>query len=117
MTGEKTSAKGRLLPVVPSGGRFEGLLAFRDGARVAGEVVGPVEGSGLLEIDESGGVSGPIEVDELVCRGRIDGDVATRSRACLEAGATLRGTLTTARLAVANGAVIQGRCAVGSRSE
>jgi cytoskeletal protein CcmA (bactofilin family) len=101
-------------PVVPAGGRFEGIVAFRGSARIDGEVLGPVEGTGQLELGEDARVEGRVEVDELVSRGLVEGDVSARSRACLETGATLRGTLTSPRLAVANGAVIQGRCSTGS---
>ncbi|HEM45517.1 MAG TPA: polymer-forming cytoskeletal protein [Alphaproteobacteria bacterium] len=103
-------------PVVPAGGRFEGVVAFRGRARIDGEVVGPVEGTGQLELGEGARVEGRVDVDELVSRGLVEGDVSARHRACLEAGATLRGTLTSPRLAVANGAVIQGRCSTGSDS-
>lgn len=104
-------------PVVPAGGRFEGTIAFRGEAGIDGEVVGPVEGAGRLEIGASGRVVGPVSVDELVSHGVIEGDVSASERARLEAGATLRGTLSAPRLAVANGAVIQGRCSVGGASE
>jgi cytoskeletal protein CcmA (bactofilin family) len=102
---------------VPAGGRFEGRLAFRGAARIAGQVVGPVEGSGWLEVLDTGNVVGPVTVDELESAGEIEGDVEARDVARLDPGATLRGTLRAPRLAVANGAVIQGRCSVGDASE
>jgi len=104
-------------PVVPEGGRFEGRVVFRGAARIEGEVVGSVEGAGRLELAEGARVSGPIDVDELVSEGEVEGDVGARRRAALASGATLRGTLRAVRLSVANGAVIQGRCAVGSPAE
>lgn len=109
------SDRGPLL--VPPGGRFEGRVAFRDAARLAGEVVGPVEGGGRLELLETARVKGPVSVGELVSAGSIEGDVAARGAARLDEGATLRGTLNALRLAVANGALIQGRCSVGDASE
>lgn len=107
------SARSPIHVVVPAGGRFEGLLAFRNQARIEGEVFGRVTGTGRLEVGAGASVSGPIQVDELVSRGRIEGDVDIRARVELDEGATLSGTLRTARLAVADGATIQGRCDVG----
>lgn len=104
-------------PLVPAGGRFEGLIAFRGSARVAGEVVGPIEGTGRLELLATAHVSGPVKVTELESAGTIDGDVEVGEIARFESGATLRGTLRAPRLAVANGALIQGRCSVGDASE
>jgi len=103
--------------VVPVGGRFEGLIAFRNEVRIEGHVIGRISGTGRLEIGEDASVSGPIQVTELVNAGRIDGDVETCNRIELDEGATLSGTLRTKRLAVADGAVIQGRCYVGASSE
>lgn len=100
-------------PIVPAGGRFEGALAFRGEARVDGLVEGPVEGEGLLHVAAGGRVCGPVSTDELQLAGEIEGDVTTRVRASLEGGATLRGTLETALLEVADGAVLEGSCRVG----
>ncbi len=103
--------------VVPAGGRFEGLIAFRNEARIEGDVIGRVSGTGRLEVGDNASISGPIEVDELVSSGRIEGDVETRVRVELTEGATLSGTLQTQRLSVASGAVVQGPCRVGTKSE
>lgn len=108
----------RIPPTVPAGGRFVGLLAFRGPAvLVEGEVIGPIVGAGSLELAGTGVVVGDVQVDELLCAGRIDGDVTVRQLARIEEGATLRGTLGAPRAAVANGALIQGRCSVGARGE
>lgn len=111
------SESDRRPPLIPAGGRFEGLIAFRGVARVAGEVVGPIEGPGHLELLATAQVHGPVTVAELDSAGTIDGDVVASEVARFGSGATLRGTLTAPRLAVANGAVIQGRCSVGDASE
>jgi cytoskeletal protein CcmA (bactofilin family) len=103
--------------VVPAGARFEGLIAFRDDARIEGEVVGRISGTGRLEVGDEASISGPIEVAELLSSGHIEGDVEAGIRTELSEGATLSGTLRTKRLAVADGAVIQGRCRVGMTSE
>ena len=103
--------------VVPVGGRFEGLIAFRDEARIEGDVIGQISGTGRLEVGEEASVSGRIQVTELVIAGRVKGDVETSKRIELDEGATLSGTLRTERLAVADGAVIQGRCRVGPSSK
>ena len=105
----------RILPAVPAGGRFVGLLAFRGPTVVEGEVIGPVVGSSSLEVTGTAVVIGDVRVDELHCAGRIEGDVTVRHVARIDEGATLRGTLGAPRAAVANGALIQGRCSVGAR--
>lgn len=102
--------------LVPGGGRFEGVVAFRGEARVDGAVEGRVEGSGRLSVGASGRIEGDVEVDALVLGGTIEGDVRVRDTATLEGGATLRGTLEAGLLEMADGAVLEGRCSVALSS-
>jgi cytoskeletal protein CcmA (bactofilin family) len=105
-------------PLIPAGGRFVGQLAVRGEALVEGELEGMVEGEGRLVVGSAGRVVGPVSVDELHVSGEVEGDVTTRVRVCLDGGATLRGTLETRLLEVADGAVLEGPCRVGeSRRE
>ncbi|MBW2230381.1 MAG: polymer-forming cytoskeletal protein [Deltaproteobacteria bacterium] len=100
-------------PLVPAGGRFVGTLAFRGQATVDGVVEGPVQGEGCLRVGPLGRIRGPVSVDELQLSGEVEGDVTTRVRVSLGGGATLRGTLETELLEVADGAVLEGSCRVG----
>lgn len=102
--------------LVPAGGCFTGRVVFRGEARVEGEVRGLIEAEGRLEIGPESHVSGPVTVDELELQGELDGDVLARSVARLETGATLRGTLCSPRVFVADGARIQGPCRIGPSS-
>ena len=100
--------------LVPAGGRFDGLLAFRGSASIEGELLGRIEGAGQLRVGSGAAVSGPVEVDELLSAGSIEGEVRAHERAELAPGATLRGTLQAPKIAVASGAIIQGHCRVGT---
>jgi len=104
-------------PLVPAGGRFVGTLAFRGEVSVEGEVEGPVEGEGVLHVGPAGRIRGPVTVDELHVAGEVEGDVTSRIRVSLVGGATLRGTLSSGLLEVADGAVLEGPCRVRGTSE
>lgn len=104
------------MSLVPAGGSFTGQVVFRGEARVEGEVRGRIEAEGRLQIGPESHVSGPVTVDELELEGELDGDVLARSGARLETGATLRGTLRSPRVFVADGARIQGPCRIGPSS-
>ncbi len=99
--------------LVPEGARFEGRVYFRGERAVLGEVVGPVEAVGLLVVGPQARVQGPVHAESLALAGRIEGEVVARERACLEEGATLRGTLRSLRVSVAEGALLEGPCRVG----
>ncbi|MFP6640791.1 MAG: polymer-forming cytoskeletal protein [Myxococcota bacterium] len=109
--GSDQEAKACLIPV---GGCFEGLVVFRGEGCIAGELRGAIEAQGRLRVGPFSRVEGPVSVDELVLAGDVEGDVVARQSAKLEQGATLRGTLRSPRVAVADGARIQGACRIGS---
>jgi len=106
-----------LSPLVPPGGRFEGLVAFRGEARLDGEVVGEIRAKGRLEMGPSSRVEGDIEVDEAVIEGKVVGDLRARSRIELRETARVVGSIETPRLKMAAGGLLDGRCRMGSAAE
>ena len=109
MAGSSTS-------LVPAGARFEGRVVFRGEACVEGQVEGRIEAEGRLRLGPGSHVAGPVTVDELELEGNLDGNVVARRVARLKTGATLRGTLHSPRVFVADGARIQGPCRIGVSS-
>jgi len=112
---ERGHLPGAPVALIPSGARFEGLVAFRhaDPVRVDGELRGAVVGAGLLEIGESARVEGRIEVAQLRVAGAVEGRVRARERAELLPTARVNGELRTPRLTLAEGCLLQGRCQTG----
>ena len=99
--------------ILPEHARFRGLLTFRVAARVDGELEGAVVAGGLLIVGPRGRVRGHVQVGELILAGELEGEVRAASRLELLAGARLAGDLWTPRLAVADGARLEGRCRAG----
>jgi len=97
-------------PVVGPGARFEGTLAFRGEAHVAGEVSGAVRARGTLHVAPGAIVRAHVEAEELVLAGTLEGDVVAPRRVGLLAGARLVGDVRTGRLVLADGSVLEGRC-------
>lgn len=97
-------------PVLGPGARFEGTLAFRGHARVEGELRGQVLAQGTLHVASGARVEAQVQVDELVVGGTVEGDVEAPRRLTLLAGGRLRGDVRTARLVLADGSVLDGRC-------
>jgi len=97
-------------PVVGPGARFEGTLAFSGEARVEGEVSGLVLARGTLHVAPGAVVRARVRADELVVGGTVEGDVLAPRRVALLAGARLVGDVRTARLALADGGTLEGRC-------
>lgn len=99
-----------LVPAVPAGGRFEGLLTFRGSARIEGRLDGEVIARGRLEVAEGAEIHARISVDELVVAGAVEGEIHARFRAELLPSAQVRGTLRSPLPVLAEGCRFEGRC-------
>ena len=113
MPGNEDEAAGAGTLLGP-GTAFQGLLTFRGGARVDGELAGEVKAEGTLVLGPSARARCRVEVDELILAGKLEGDVIARRRVALEAGAHLVGSITTPLLRVEDGARLEGSVRTGS---
>jgi cytoskeletal protein CcmA (bactofilin family) len=109
------AARGDVPPhaLVPEGGRFSGRVCFQRGAKIDGEVVGPIEAEGHLVVGPRARLKGTLKVDVLELAGEAEGEVVARHWASLSEGATLRGTLQSPRVRIAEGAHLDGVCRIG----
>ena len=96
------------------GTAFEGVLTFRGGARVDGELRGEVKAEGTLVLGPSARVRANVEVDELILAGHLEGDVTARRRVAIKPGARLVGSITAPLLRIEDGAFVQGPCRSGT---
>jgi cytoskeletal protein CcmA (bactofilin family) len=95
------------------GMRFEGLLVLPRAARIDGHVGGEVLAGASLEVGETGTVEADLEAEAVVVHGCVLGDVLARESIELGPGAVVRGDITAPRLAIAEGARVDGRCHCG----
>ncbi|HIF98808.1 MAG TPA: polymer-forming cytoskeletal protein [Myxococcales bacterium] len=102
--------------LVPRECRFLGSVFIGSGAEIHGEVVGPVRGAGRLVVGPDAKIRGAVEVGILELAGQVEGEITALERASLAEGATLRGTLSSPSVRVAEGAHIQGPCRIGPLS-
>ncbi|HTY18275.1 MAG TPA: polymer-forming cytoskeletal protein [Myxococcota bacterium] len=98
---------------VGAGSRFDGLLSFWGAARVEGTLRGEVAAQGRLEVGPEARVVARIHVDALVIEGEVVGEVVVRRRLEVRRGARVRGSIQTPRLALSEGAVLEGSLVMG----
>jgi len=103
--------------VLPSGTRFEGLVALKGPGRIDGSVSGEVIASDLLWIGRSARVNARIAAPEIVIAGEFDGEAEASGRIELLATARVRATLDTQSLVLAEGSFFEGRCRTRPESE
>ena len=100
--------------LIAVGAEFTGLVALSGPARIEGLLRGEVIGSGPLWIGPRANVEARVETDELSVSGTLKGEIRASRRVALGATARVRGELYTPSLSLAEGALMEGRCATGS---
>jgi cytoskeletal protein CcmA (bactofilin family) len=93
--------------------QIKGEMTFESGACILGKFEGRIATRGELQIGETAVCKANIDAGRVVIDGAIEGDVVARERLELNAGATVAGDITAAKLVVAEGATFIGHCRVG----
>jgi len=86
-----------------------GLFDGRENYVVHGQVHGDSDIEGVLMIGPDGLWVGNITADMVVVKGRVDGNIYARFKLELRPSARIKGDLSSPLIAVAEGAVVQGR--------
>ncbi len=92
---------------------FKGELRFEKGLQLLGRIEGEVTSDGSLVIGEGAKLVGDAKAGTIRLDGDVKGNLNANTKVQLSASARLEGDLQTARLEVAEGAVLVGRCAIG----
>jgi len=96
---------------------FKGQLTFEKGARLLGSFDGEVSTKGQFLIAEKAQLTGEVQAADIRLEGQVNGNLKAVSKVHLTATGRLEGDIEAARLEVAEGAVLIGRCVVGARGE
>ena len=107
MAKKKDEIQEKILDVDAS---MQGTIAFKDpvNLRINGSFEGKLDTRGNLTIGENAKVTANIHGDDIVIAGKVTGDIfAARSLSVLSP-ATIKGNITTPRLSVSEGAILQG---------
>ncbi len=92
---------------------FKGHLTFEKGVRLLGKFEGEIVTSGELFIATGATLTGDVKAGGVRIEGHVKGNLKADSKIQLMASAKLEGDVQAARLEVAEGAVLIGRCMVG----
>lgn len=104
------SVKGKVVSQgdIKANGKVVGDLAGRDIELVACAVQGNIIASGLVNVDGDSVVVGDVKAENFCLDGKIKGNVTVEKEAKFQAKAILAGNVTTASIAMNQGAKIQG---------
>ena len=107
--GQPTSSRSAPLSVLAPGLRILGEIETEGTITIEGRLEGNLQGRTQVLIAPGGVVLGDIVADEVVVVGRVDGNISATSRIELRHGGVIQGDLTTPRLVVHEGGVVNGR--------
>jgi len=108
-----TSANNEFSTTIGPDAIIKGQLHFEKGLQLLGKVEGEIESTGQLFIGDGAVLTGDAKAGTIRLDGKVKGNLTAESRVQLSASARLEGDLSTARLEVAEGAVLIGRCSIG----
>ena len=106
---EKT---GELSTILGKGAKLEGKIKVEHSLRVDGHFKGDLITTDTLVIGKEGKVEGTTKAKDVIVGGELSGTVVADGRIVLEAKAVFEGDMTTKRLVVDDGAVLEGHCSM-----
>lgn len=100
---------GELNAFLGVGTEYRGKLDFVGTVRIDGSFEGEISTDGTLVLGREASIKGIVRVGELNSCGTIRGDVEVKGKAVLQKTSVLEGSLVSEKLAVEQGAVLQGK--------
>ena len=100
--------------VISPDAKFEGTLKFKDSLRIDGYFEGQIDSEGTLFVGRTGVVKAEVTVGNIIVEGKIEGNVSCRDKIELRSTAKMFGDIKAARLTIAEGVNIVGKCSVSS---
>lgn len=99
--------------LIAEGSQIDGNMAFTEGLRIDGCVVGNLKASGdeasILVISESAKVTGEVVADHIIINGTVKGPIHARQMLELQPKARIEGDVQYAALEMHQGALIAGQ--------
>lgn len=111
MAKKKDELEEKILDVDAS---MQGTITFKDpvNLRINGSFEGKLDTRGNLTISENAKVRANIHGDRIIVAGKIKGDIVATQSLSLVAPGTVEGNVTTPRLSVTEGAILEGQIAM-----
>lgn len=116
-TGRSGPAGGAGLSIIGVGMTVHGDVETGGVVKIEGTVNGHVSASQQVLVAKGGEIDGDVDTREAIVGGTVCGAVRALERVEIQAGATVQGDVTTKRIAVAEGAVLNGSIRMGDLAE
>ena len=96
---------------------FTGKLTFEKGVRLLGKFDGEIHSEGQLLVANGAMLTGDVKAGAVYVEGQVKGNLSAKAKIHLASSARLEGDVQAAKLEVAEGAVLVGRCVIGTSGQ
>jgi cytoskeletal protein CcmA (bactofilin family) len=96
------------------GAKIVGTISFDGPAQIEGEVEGEITSRDTLTVGKTASLKASIKGATVIVHGQVTGDIEASTRLELVAPSRVDGDVSTATLVVQEGAVLNGRCTMGT---
>jgi cytoskeletal protein CcmA (bactofilin family) len=103
-----------LTAFIDQGSEFSGKLSFKDTVRIDGRFEGEIKSENTLIVGETGHVFAQIKSGDVVVSGEVKGDIIASGRVTLHKTARVSGNVHAAKLAMEEGAELNGQVAMSA---
>ncbi len=100
--------------LLPGNRKTTGPLKFKVSLCVNGDHEGDIATGGTLIINEQASVHGNISAAEIICKGKLAGDVSAGRKLTLYSTGMLVGDVVASAMKIAPGALFKGKCKLGN---
>lgn len=101
------------MTIIGADSHFKGELSFERAAKINGKFDGKILGKGELQISESALCKAEINAGNIQIDGTLEGNLHAKEAIRLNSKGVIRGDITAAKMVMAEGASLYGRCAIG----
>lgn len=95
--------------LINEGCKITGVISGSGNFMISGEVDGDCDLQGTLTLNNDGVWTGMIRAETVIISGRVDGDISASGKVEITPSARITGTVTADAIAVAEGAVVDGK--------
>lgn len=96
---------------------FTGKLTFEKGVRLLGKFDGEIISEGQLLVANGAMLTGDVKAGSVHVEGDVKGNLSAKGKIQLASSARLEGDVQAAKLEVAEGAMLVGRCVIGTNAQ
>src|SRR5713101_8964603 len=98
--------------VLSSDVEIKGNLKFSGELTLEGKLEGEIQSDGVLHLGETGAVNGNLNVNSVIVRGRLNGNIIAKDRIEIKSKAEVFGDIRSAKLVIEEGVTFVGKTEV-----